>query len=235
MYAVNIHWPRFGSATCSARTMMGNAGSMASMAMAWVAIMAATSATNSVNPSGAAWRSGIDSGLGLACDAGRHGDDGGEIREVRRHHQCRSRLCQFAELLHVLFADPQLHGFDAAAVGKRDADLPQAFGRGGRHRQDGLRLALGLVDLLLFARLGLLDHALLVAFGGVDLCIALAFGGEHHGALLALGAHLLLHGLQHVLGRRDVLDLVAQYLDAPGRRSLVQFTDDIGVDLSARL
>src|SRR4026208_577581 len=57
------------------------------------------------------------------------------------------------------------------------------------------RLALRLVDLLLLVGFGLLDDALLLALGLVDLRVAIAFRGEHHRALLALGAHLLFHGL----------------------------------------
>ena len=105
---------------------------------------------------------------------------------------------------------------------KRDAHLAQALRRRRRDRENRLRLALGLVDLLLLVGLGLLDHPLLVALGRIDLGVALALGGEHHGALFALGAHLLLHRREHVLGRRDVLDFVAQHLDAPGDGRLVQ-------------
>ena len=54
-----------------------------------------------------------------------------------------------------------------------------------------------------------------------------AFGGEDDGALLALGAHLLLHGGEDVLRRRDVLDLVAEHLDAPRLRCLVELADHL--------
>src|SRR5882757_8467431 len=216
--------------------MMGNAGNMASMAIAWVDIIAATNTTNSVNPIGVTPPFiGIDSSLLLASDAGRHGHDGCEVGKIRRYYQRGPSLRELAELLHVLFADAQLHGFDAAAVGQCDAHLAQPLGRGARHGENGLRLTLGFVDLLLFVRLGLLYHALLVAFRRVDLGITLSFGGQHHGALFALRAHLLLHGLQHVLGRRDVLDLVAQNFDPPRSRRLVQFTHDVGIDGAARL
>ena len=81
----------------------------------------------------------------------------------------------------------------------------------------------------------MLDDALLVALGRIDLGVALTLGGEHDGALFALGAHLLLHRRQHVLRRRDVLDLVAHHLDAPRNRRLVQLSHDVGVDDAARL
>ncbi len=106
----------------------------------------------------------------------------------------------------------------------------QPLGRRRRDREDRSRLALRLVDLLLLVPFRFLDDALLVAFRLVDLGVALAFGVQDDGALFALRAHLLLHGAQDVLGRIDVLDLVAQHLDAPGRGSLVEFGDDILVD-----
>ena len=52
--------------------------------------------------------------------------------------------------------------------------------------------------------------------------VARAFRRQDHRALLALGAHLLLHRGENVVRRRDVLDLVAQHLDAPGLRGLVE-------------
>ena len=89
------------------------------------------------------------------------------------------------------------------------------------------RLALGLVDLLLPVRLRRLDHLLLLALGGVDRGVALPFGRENHRALLALGAHLLLHRREDVGRRLDVLDLVAQHLDAPRLGRLVELADDL--------
>ena len=93
---------------------------------------------------------------------------------------------------------------------------------GGRDRQNGGRLAFGFVDLLLLARFRRLDDLLLLAFGVVDRGVARAFGRQNHRALFALGAHLLFHRGQHVVRRRDVLDLVAQHLHAPGLGRLVQ-------------
>ena len=85
------------------------------------------------------------------------------------------------------------------------------------------------------ARLRGLDRLLLLAFGGVDRGVALALGGQDDGALLALGAHLLFHRGQHVLRRRDVLDLVAQHLHAPRLGGLVELGDDRDVDVGALL
>ena len=59
--------------------------------------------------------------------------------------------------------------------------------------------------------------------------------GEDHGALLALGPHLLLHGGEHVGRRCDVLDLVAQHLDAPRLGRLVELVHHLEVDVRALL
>ena len=115
------------------------------------------------------------------------------------------------------------------------ATLPDAFGGRGRDREDRGRLPFGLVDLLLLARFRRLDDLLLVPFGGVDRGVARAFRGQDHGALLALGAHLLLHRREDVVRRRDVLDLVAQHLDAPRLRRLVELGHDRDVDVGALL
>src|SRR5580658_6668007 len=127
----------------------------------------------------------------LARDAGRHGHYRRQIGQIRGHHQGRAALRQLAELLHVLLADAQLHGLDAAAIAQCDADLAQALRRCRRHGQNRLGLTFGFVDLLLLVGLGLLDHALLVALSGVDLGIALALRGQYHGTLFAFRAHLL--------------------------------------------
>ena len=55
------------------------------------------------------------------------------------------------------------------------------------------------------------------------------------GALLALGAHLLLHRGEDVLRRSDVLDLVAEDLHAPRLGGLVDLADDLRVDVGALL
>ena len=90
-----------------------------------------------------------------------------------------------------------------------------------------------LVDLLLLVGLGLLNDPLLLTFGLVDLGVALSLRGQHHCALFALGAHLLLHGVDHVTRWVDIPDLVAQHLHAPGIRGFVKFRDHVGVDRAA--
>src|SRR5688572_7102012 len=169
-------------------------------------------------------------------DVGRECDHRGDVGDVRGHHQRARRLVRKRpELLDVLLGDPQLHGLGAATPGQRLADLLEALRRRRGHREDRRRLALGLVDLLLLVGLGLLDDALLLALGLVDLGVALSLGRQHHRALLALGTHLLLHRREHVLRRVDVLDLVAQHLDAPGRGGLIELGDDVRVDRAALL
>ena len=101
--------------------------------------------------------------------------------------------------------------------------------------EDRRRLPFRLVDLLLLARFRRLDDLLLLAFRVVDGGVARAFRRQDDGALLALGAHLLFHRRQHVVRRRDVLDLVAQHLDAPRLRRLVELGDDLRVDVGALL
>ncbi len=145
-------------------------------------------------------------------------------------------LRELAELVDVLLGDAQLHGLAcrpgiwiASATWRRPSAVAVATAR------IACACALGLVDLLLPLRLRRLDHLLLLALGGVDRGVALALPSEDHGALLALGAHLLLHRGEHVLRRRDVLDLVAQHLDAPRLGRLVELGDDRGVDVRALL
>ena len=69
----------------------------------------------------------------------------------------------------------------------------------------------------------------------VDLLELAAFGCGDDGALFALGRDLLLHGLQDDGGRRQVLDLVAEHLDAPVEGRLVNRGDDGLVDEIALL
>jgi hypothetical protein len=102
-------------------------------------------------------------------------------------------------------------------------DALESFGSCVGHGQDRRSLTLGLIDLLLAIGLGFLDDLLLFALGLVDCRIALALGLQHHGPLLPLGAHLLLHRGENVRGRRDVLDLVAKHLHSPGIRGFVEF------------
>ena len=82
-------------------------------------------------------------------------------------------------------------------------------------REDRLRLALRVVDLRLLLAFGLGDRRLARADRDVDLLLPLALGRGDHRALLALGGDLRLHRAQDLRRRRQVLDLVAQHLDAP--------------------
>ena len=83
--------------------------------------------------------------------------------------------------------------------------------------EDGLGLALGLLDGGLLGGVGPENHGLLLALGHQDLTLALALGPEHRLALLPLGLHLLLHGALYVRRGLNVLDLYPVDLDAPGR------------------
>ena len=62
-----------------------------------------------------------------------------------------------------------------------------------------------------------------------------ALGRRDHRALFALRGDLRLHRAQDLGRRRQVLDLVAQHLDAPVRRRLVERGDDREVDVVALL
>ena len=101
--------------------------------------------------------------------------------------------------------------------------------------EDRRGLALRLVDLGLLLAFGAGDRRLALAVRDVDLLLAPAFGGRDQRALLALGGDLRLHRAQDLRRRRQVLDLVAQHLDAPVRRRLVERGDDRRVDLVALL
>ena len=93
----------------------------------------------------------------------------------------------------------------------------------------------GLVDLGLLLAFGARDEGLALAGGDVDLLLAPAFGRRDQRALLALGGDLRLHRAQDLGRRRQVLDLVAQHLHAPGQRRFVERADDRGVDQVALL
>ena len=94
---------------------------------------------------------------------------------------------------------------------------------------DGLRFALAPEDLGLSRALGLLD---LGAPGAVGL--GLGRGGEvDRRDLLVVGLDDLVHGLLHVVGRVDLLELGAQDLDAPARCLDKQRLAQLLVDLAA--
>ena len=66
-----------------------------------------------------------------------------------------------------------------------------------------------------------------------DRGFAKTFRLEDLGALLALGLHLASHGIDEIARRRDVLDLDAGDLEAPGRGRVVDHVQQLGVDLVA--
>ena len=88
---------------------------------------------------------------------------------------------------------------------------------------------------MLLGRFGLLDHPLLLALGLVDLGVPFSLGLQHRGPFLPLGAHLLFHRDQDIPGRVDVLDLVAEHLDAPGVGRLVEFLHHPQIDVASLL
>src|SRR5262249_40010580 len=156
-------------------------------------------------------------------DARGHCDHRAHIADGRRHDHRGPALGQQSELLDVLLGEAKLHRLAAARRVDGLRDLHDSLGGRLRHRHDRRCLPLRLVDGLLLLRFRGLDHLLPVALGAVDRGVALPFRLQDQRALLALGAHLLLHRGEHVLRRRDVLDLVAQHLHAPRFRGLVDF------------
>jgi len=108
----------------------------------------------------------------------RRGDHAAHVGEGRHDHGV-GLLGDVAELLLVLLGDALLHRLPAGR-GDGLGHLADALGGGGGDGQDGLGLAVGLVDLPLAGSLGLLDDLLLLALGAVDGGVALALGGEHH-------------------------------------------------------
>ena len=69
----------------------------------------------------------------------------------------------------------------------------------------------------------------------VDLLLTPPFRRRDDRALLALSGDLRLHRPKDLRRRRQILDLVAQHLDAPVRRRCIERTDDGRVDLVALL
>ena len=137
-------------------------------------------------------------------------------------------LRELGERGDVLLGDLEVDRLHAAPRLDRLRDLADRLGVGLGDREDGGGLALRVVDLGLLLALGLGDRRLARAVGDVDLLLPLALGGRDHRALLALGGDLRLHRAQDLGRRRQVLDLVAQHLDAPVRRRLVERRDDRG-------
>ena len=109
--------------------------------------------------------------------------------------------------LQVLLRELEAQGVLAAAAG------PTVDGAGDA--LEGLADAPGFLEDLGGVALAVKDARLLDALGDVDLGLALALGVEDLGALDALALGLQLHGAPDLVGRLDVLDLVAHALDAP--------------------
>ena len=135
-------------------------------------------------------------------------------------------LRESGERVDVLLGDLEVDRLDPPGDFDRLGDLADRPGVGLGEREDRRGVALRLVDLGLLFALGLGDRRRAGAVGQVDLLLLLAFGGRDHRALLALRGDLRLHRVQDLLRRGQVLDLVAEHLDAPVRRRLVERRDD---------
>src|SRR5689334_14719 len=165
----------------------------------------------------------------------RGGDQPRDVGNVGRHDHAVRRLREIAELRDVFLGDLEVHRADAAGLGDRLGDLPDRLRVRLGDREDRRRLSLRGVDLRLLRAFRLRDRRLASALRDVDLLLALAFRRRDHRPLLALGSDLRLHRAQDLGRRRQVLDLVAQHLDAPVRRRRVERADDGRVDRVALL
>jgi len=116
-------------------------------------------------------------------------------------------LRQPAELLHVLFADAQLHGFDAAAIRQGDADLPANLPplRWQPRESPEAWPSASLICCCLLA-FGLLDHTLFCRPSAALIFASLSPSEVRMTArFFALGrAFCFSIAGEHVLGRRDV-------------------------------
>ncbi len=92
---------------------------------------------------------------------------------------------------------------------------------------------LGVTEGGFLAAFGGQHHGLLLAFGLQDGGLPMAFGLQDLGALVAFGLHLAGHAVDQVARRRDVLDLDARDLDAPGLGGGVDDLQQARVDLIA--
>src|SRR5699024_1688752 len=77
------------------------------------------------------------------------------------------------------------------------------------------------------------DLRLLAAFGGLDVGFAGTFGRQDHGALLAVGLHLLLHRLLDGGRRLDGLQFDSCDAEAPFGGGLVPLAAEAAVDVVA--
>ena len=182
-------------------------------------------------------RGATSAGASDAAAAERHGagDQARDLGEAARHDHGVVLLRELRERLDRLLRDLELDGLLAARLADRLGDLAEALGSGFGDGDDRRRLALRLVDLGLALALRARDVGLALAGGDVDLLLLPAFGSGDQRALLALGRDLRLHRVQDRRRRRQVLDLVAQHLDAPVLRRLVERRHHRQVDVVALL
>ena len=104
-------------------------------------------------------------------------------------------------------------------------------GRGRGQQGNLFRPPFRLVDPALPVALGQVDGLLAFSFRHVDPGLLVGDSEGNLGALLSLGFHLLLERFQHLQRWGDVLDLVAQHLDAPRIGRPVDLLDDGLVDV----
>ena len=137
------------------------------------------------------------------------------------------------ERAHILFGHFQIDGIFTARLADGGAHLAQRLGTGLRQRDDGRSLAFGAVDrCLLFAfRAGNVRFALTA--GNIDLLLLASFRSGNQCALFALGRNLRLHRMQNLLGRRQILDFITQYLDTPIRRRFIDGIHDGRINMVA--
>src|SRR6185312_14819368 len=168
-------------------------------------------------------------------DRQRGCDQTRDVADVRRQDHRVRRLREIAELRDVFLGDLEIDRTDAALRADRIGDLTDRLRVRIRDREDRRGLSLRRVDFRLLRAFRLRDRRFAGALRDVDLLLPLAFRRRDHRALLALGGDLRLHRAQDLGGRRQVLDLVAQHLDAPVRRRRVERAHDRRVDRVALL
>ena len=137
------------------------------------------------------------------------------LRDLRQHLQV---LVRQQRLVGLTLVDRAEHGRDRLRLTLGLEDL---------------RLALGLraQDLRLARALRLEDRRLLLTLRREDRRLPDTLGGQHRGALVTVGAHLLLHRVLDRRRRVDALDLDAVDLHAPLAGRLVEDRGELGVDL----
>ena len=154
-------------------------------------------------------------------------------------HLVRVALRDLRQRLQVLVREQGRVGLGRVDRVERRLDRLRLALRGQKARG---AVALGAQDARLPFRFRLQDHRLLLPLrlenlrgllplGGLDGRLALAFSREDDRALVAVGAHLLLHRVLDGRRRIDRLDLHACDPDAPGPGGFVEHTAQLRVDL----